>query len=296
MKNLMNIAVVNFVTAWGDKEQNLARIVGYAEAAGKRGADFVVFPETALSGYDTDHDHPRTEMMHTRLAESIPGPATDVVAAVAKQYGMYVVFGMPERADGTVYNSAAIIEPSGKTYAYRKIHLPFDESSWAAPGDTPVLIPTPWGPVGITICYDTYCFPELIRYYRAMGARLTPNVTACPDVPCTEGAARLGIPAYAFINYIFIASANLCGPEKCSNFIGGSSVVGPDKSGGDVHTYVGTSFNEPGRDVPGMKFGTIDLSLADQYAQIPIFRRDEHGHRDFRSDLYAKLYTETERH
>ena len=178
MKDLMNIAVINFVTLWGDKEQNLSRITGYCEAAGKRGADFIVFPETALSGYDTDHDHPRAEMMHTRLAETIPGPSTEAVAEIAKKYGLYVVFGMPERANGTVYNSAAIIEPNGKTYAYRKIHLPFDESSWAEPGDAPVLIPTPWGPVGVTICYDTYCFPELIRYYRAMGARLTLNVTA----------------------------------------------------------------------------------------------------------------------
>lgn len=294
MKDLMNIAVINFVTLWGDKEQNLSRITGYCEAAGKRGADFIVFPETALSGYDTDYDHPRAEMMHTRLAETIPGPSTEAVAEIAKKYGLYVVFGMPERANGTVYNSAAIIEPNGKTYAYRKIHLPFDESSWAEPGDAPVLIPTPWGPVGVTICYDTYCFPELIRYYRAMGARLTLNVTACPDVPCTEGAARLGIPAYAYINYIYIASANLCGPEKISNFIGGSSVVGPDKCGGDVHTYVGKSFSEEGRDEPSMKFGTIDLSLADQYTQIPIFRRDANGHRDFRSDLYAKLYASTE--
>ena len=143
MKDLMNIAVINFVTLWGDKEQNLSRITGYCEAAGKRGADFIVFPETALSGYDTDHDHPRAEMMHTRLAETIPGPSTEAVAEIAKKYGLYVVFGMPERANGTVYNSAAIIEPNGKTYAYRKIHLPFDESSWAEPGDAPVLIPTP---------------------------------------------------------------------------------------------------------------------------------------------------------
>lgn len=294
MKDIMNIAVVNFATEWGNKQSNLKRILEYCEAAGKRGADFIVFPETALSGYDTDKDHPQSEMMHTKLAETIPGPSTEKVAEMAERYGMYIVFGMPEKENDAVYNSAAIIEPDGKTYAYRKIHLPFDEAEWAEPGNEPVLIPTPWGPVGITICYDTYCFPELIRYYRSMGASLTLNVTACPDAPCTEGSAVLTIPAYAFVNYIYIASANLCGLDKYNNFIGGSSVVGPDKSGGNVKTYVGRSFSEEGRDEVGMKFGTIDLSLADQYAQIPIFRRDENGRRDFRGNLYAKLYSESE--
>lgn len=70
--------------------------------------------------------------------------------------------------------------------------------------------------------------------------------------------------------------------------------MGPDKSGGNVKTYVGRSFSEEERDEVGMKFGTIDLSLDDKYAQIPIFRRDENGRRDFRGSLYAKLYSKSE--
>ena len=58
MKDIMNIAVVNFATEWGNKQSNLKRILEYCEAAGKRGADFIVFPETALISYDTDKDHP----------------------------------------------------------------------------------------------------------------------------------------------------------------------------------------------------------------------------------------------
>ncbi len=43
MKNVMNLAVVNFTCDWGDKEKNLERILGYCEEAGKRGMDLVVF-------------------------------------------------------------------------------------------------------------------------------------------------------------------------------------------------------------------------------------------------------------
>lgn len=294
MKDIMNIAVVNFRADWGNKADNLDRIIGYCEAAGKRGADLIVFPETALTGYENDTGKPKSEKMHTLLAETIPGPSTRAVAESAKKYNMYVVFGMPEKADensAIVYNSAAIIYPNGKTESYRKLHLPFDEAEWAVRGDKPVLIATPWGPVGITICYDTYCFPELIRYYRAMGARLSLNVTACPDAPCTAGAAKLTIPAYAYINYIYIASANLCGTERNSYFIGGSSVVGPDKSGGGAHTYVGRTFGEEGSAEPGLIMGTIDLTLADLYTQIPIFRNNPViDDMDWRSELYADMY------
>ena len=110
MKDLMNIAVINFVTLWGDKEQNLSRITGYCEAAGKRGADFIVFPETALSGYDTDHDHPRAEMMHTRLAETIPGPSTEAVAEIAKKYGIGTYCQLPIDPDLATAVDAGEIE------------------------------------------------------------------------------------------------------------------------------------------------------------------------------------------
>lgn len=290
MKDVLNIAVVNFTCVWGDKDANLSRIKDYVVAAGRRGMNMIVFPETALTGYDNDLEHVGMDKMHCRLAETIPGPSTDAVAALARQYDMYVVFGMPELSDGKVYNSAAIIEPSGKTYSYRKLHLPFDEKEWAVRGDDPVLIDTPFGPVGVTICYDTYCFPELIRYYRAKGARLCLNVTACPDAPCTAGAARLTIPAYAYINYVYIASANLCGYDKRSRFIGGSSVVGPEYTKGGAISYIGKTFGEEASDTPGMFCGSIDLSLADQYTDIPIFRKDETGACDWRGDLYASIY------
>lgn len=260
----------------------------YCQEAAEHGVEFIVFPETALTGYSSEPDVPYEKKMHVTKAEPIPGPATERLSRLARKLHMYIVFGMPERDGDKVYNSAAILHPDGQTECYRKIHLPFDEAGWAERGDTPKLIDTEWGPVGITICYDTYCFPELIRYYRAKGARLTLNVTACPDAPCTFGSAKLALPAYAMINYIFIASSNITGPEPGNHFPGGSGVIGPVI--GSAKAYVGHTFSDPDCGEPGLYWGEINLADTDSQAQIPIFRKNAAGETDFRPDLYADWY------
>ncbi|MCR5260306.1 MAG: carbon-nitrogen hydrolase family protein [Candidatus Gastranaerophilales bacterium] len=288
MENKIKIAVVNFKTVWGNKEKNLKSICEYCQKAGEQKTNLIVFPETALTGYDNDKEHQKSEKMHLKLAETIPGKSTEIVSEYAKKYGMYVVFGMAEKSDDKIYNSAAIIYPDGKCTSYRKLHLPFDEKEWAETGEKPELIDSEFGKIGITICYDTYCFPELIRYYRAKGARLILNVTACPDVPCTMGAAKLTLPAYAYTNYVFIASANLCGKEIRSNFTGGSCIIGPDKSKGGYFVYAGKMFGDKDSEKDDLIIGEIDLSLADKYTDIPIFSGD------WNPVLYKKLYSEFE--
>ncbi|MBU5628050.1 carbon-nitrogen hydrolase family protein [Oscillibacter sp. MSJ-2] len=297
-KDIINIAVVNFNALWGNKQQNLSRIIEYTDIAGKNGVEMIVFPETALSGYDDDSAHiDRGEKMHTVLAETIPGPSTDVLTEIAQRYGIYIIFGMPERDLNDakkIYNSAAILYPDGKVDSYRKLHLPFSEGNWAVRGDYPVMIDTQWGPVGVSICYDTYCFPELIRYYRAKGARLCLNVTACPDSECTRVSARTAIPAYAGINYLFIASANLAGRDRTSWFIGGSNVTGPhrtERGWGEAHTYVGKMFDAANSNTPGIFMGAVDLSIADAGTDTPFFAVNPAIHEpDFRPAMYKRMY------
>lgn len=300
MKNVITIATVNFHAVWGEKETNLNTIAEYADQAGKQGADLVVFPETALSGYDDDErTSDRNQKMHVLAAETIPGPATARLAEISKKYHLYIVVGMPERDPedaNTVYNSAAIIYLDGTTDSYRKLHLPFTEGNWCVRGSYPVLINSEWGPIGVSICYDTYCFPELIRYARAKGARLHLNVTACPDADCTMSAAMLSLPAYAMTNYIFIASSNLCGQDRQSYFPGGSSVVGPARTtrgAGKPVVYGGKFFGTEGSEVPGMTCTTVDLSMADANTDIPLFAVNPGiGEPDYRPAMYRKMMDE----
>ena len=129
MKDIMTVAVVNFKVDACNKESNLSRICGYAEAAAKRGADLVLLPELCLYGYDyyVDTNIPQEEKIQT--AEFKDGPSAQAVAEIAKKYGIYVVYGMAEKKedkpDATLYNSPIAIGPDGVIDSYQKMH-PFE--------------------------------------------------------------------------------------------------------------------------------------------------------------------------
>lgn len=63
MQDIMKIAVVNFESVWGDVQKNLERMKGYIVSAARRGADMIVFPELALTGYEVDAAHEGEDQM-----------------------------------------------------------------------------------------------------------------------------------------------------------------------------------------------------------------------------------------
>lgn len=284
MKDLIRIAVVNFHSIWGDIDKNLENIKKYCIKSGEKRVNLILFPETSLCGYDNDKNKPYKEKMHYKTAQTTSDKAVSELIEIAKSYNMFIVFGMNER-DTTdfekIYNSAIVITPNGEVDSYRKIHLPFDEKEWAIAGSEPMLINSEWGSFGVSICYDTYCFPELMRYYRSKGARLILNLTACPDIPPTMNAATLSLKAYACINYSIIASSNLCGKDNTSMFKGGSCIIGPDKVTG-WKIYAGKYFGEENSDIEGLYIADINLSDADNNTDIPIFSGD------WKKDLYKQ--------
>lgn len=300
-EDIINVAVVNFRQIWGNKESNLARIKGYIRSAAKAGADMVVFPEMALNGYDNEENVEKSRKMQIREAELVPGPSSLAVAEITGQYGVYAVFGMAERDpedSGTVYNAAVACGPDGVIGAYRKIHPALAEQRWCTRGDEPFTFDTPWGPVGVGICYDSYNFHELMRYYAAIGCRLYLNPTAIGPFAMQDwrdyylAGLKQGVNACE----IFTASSNLTGnsfvDEEAggsldnmvatgSGFGGGSMILGPglyDK----IHIYAGnvdakeeTYFMAP-----------LDLTLAARrnFKVDPV-----KGCPDYRPDIYKKL-------
>jgi predicted amidohydrolase len=273
MKDIITFATINFHTAWAKKEENLDRIKGYITAAAKRGADFIVFPEMALTGYDDEPEKDKKDKMQMREAELISGPSSEEVGEVTKKYGVYAVFGMPELDPmdaNTVYNSVAICGPEGVIGSYRKMHLPFPEMHWATKGDKPCVIPTEWGPIGLSICYDTYQFPELMRYEAAKGCRVHINCTA---IARCHGSAqgKATLEASCIANEIYIVSSNIVGVDKYNDFWGGSSIIGPSCSNiMDLHYYAGYPLaSDKGRE-GDMFIATIDLT----YAKRSIFKNN----------------------
>src|SRR5437879_3246449 len=103
----------------GNKEQNLRQISEQAAKARKKNVDLLIFPELHLTGYTM-----RDEVSH--LAESIPGPSTRKVERVAKEYGVHIIFGMPEESEvkGVIHNTAVLVGPKGLIVSYGKTELP----------------------------------------------------------------------------------------------------------------------------------------------------------------------------
>ena len=293
--HIITVAVVNFKVKTGNKEVNVSRILDYSKSAAKRGADLILFPEMCVAGYDfyVDENVPRSEKED--MTETIDGPTCTRIAEAAKENGIYIIAGMAEKdADtGALYNSAYAAGPEGHIGAYRKIHPWDNENSWCKKGDEPFMFDTKWGPISVGICYDTYQFPELLRYYTDKGSRLYLNPTALVE-EITLSGSRDGFLNYytrtieygAMSNAIFMANANLTGKDKFNYFGGGSCIIGPKivpTSDMEVHYYAGNKDNVQAE----LLMATIDLSLASRY----LFRENKYtGVPDYRPDVYRKFY------
>jgi len=289
--DVLTVACVNFRTDWGNKEANLNRIKGYIEAAAKRGADIILFPETALTGYDIDEE----VKMHKENAETIPGPSTNEIAQLTRKYGVYVIVGMAEKDKDNpeiIYNSVAIVGPEGVIDSYAKIHPAFGENKWCKKGKRPVLFETPWGPVGVGICYDTTMFPELPRYYAACGARLYLHATAISFSTETQEYYLNQLKARSIENIMFVASANLVGKEVNNTFFGTSIIVGPGQASHVNRIYAGPA----SEDTEELIIATIDLGEVDRMREsYPLFRENpDSGSPDWRLKMYKKFLEKIE--
>lgn len=224
-------AVVNMSAVWGDKQANIDAMEKYIIEAGEQGVDILVFPETILTGYEwksTTNDPYYQQSgvaMQIALAETIPGPTTNYLSNYAKQYGMYIIFGMTEKEDEPiydktdsskqkVYNSAAILYPDGKIESYQKIHRAGYESKWSVCGDTPYMFETEWGKIGVDVCRDGHYYPEIARYYAAMGCTILIHPTATTGNPWYR-ETRIG--SYTDRDGLAAITCNILGPDGTYN-------------------------------------------------------------------------------
>lgn len=230
-EQLATVGCVNFATIWGDKRANLAKIIATIERAADLGVDILAFPELALSGYECG---PGRCGMHHEIAETIPGPATDEIAALVRRYGMYVTFGMPERdaADPSVhYISCPFIGPEGLIGTYRKLHIApppiFTEQGCFHGGSALPVFETRFGPIGVQICADFWVMPELSRILMLKGARLILNCSGSFSAPDRPYYLRQMTGARATENLVFTGTANLTGTERTRSYYGHSTIAGP---------------------------------------------------------------------
>ena len=228
------------------------------------------------------------------IAEAADGEYALKLAGLAKDNEMYIVFGTaePVEDDGEhAYNSAFVCTPEGDVEVYRKI-APV-EGPWCLAGEVPLIVETPWGAMGLSICKDTYAYPELARYYMAKGCVYLVNPTARTGT--ADGWAELyenSLENLADQDKMIVISADLCGadlaaPDEQADWdpYTGASVVTAPLSNGEEGSYVrtwGSYVSDP--EAIGLVTAEIDYSdlwLGQGSAII-----------GFRPDLYEALYSE----
>ena len=116
----MKVAAVQMDVRILDKDRNVKKVLEYLREAARDGAKLVVFPECALTGYcftSLEEAWP--------VAETVPGPSSMTLAAIAKELDATAVVGLLEREGDRLYNAAVVVGPRGVLGTYRKVHLPF---------------------------------------------------------------------------------------------------------------------------------------------------------------------------
>jgi predicted amidohydrolase len=191
-----------------------------AAAAADRGAGLVIFPEMFLTGYNIGD-------AVFRLAEPADGPSAAAAVQIARETGVALLYGYPEKVDGRLFNSACLINSAGEPVAhYRKTHLyGSEEKRLFEPGDSLVAAELGGLTVGILICYDVE-FPEAVRLLALSGAGLIAVPTAL--IQPFDVVARTMVPARALENQVYVAYAGMCGSEGNMGYCGLSCIVGPD--------------------------------------------------------------------
>ena len=214
----------------GDVESMIEKQIAYARQAANDGAQVLCFQEIFSAPYFCAVQ----DSEYFSYAESMPGPTTEKMTALAKETGMVLVVPMFEKVDeGTYFNTAAVIDADGTMLGkYRKNHIPqvkgFWEKYYFRPGNLgyPVF-DTAIGKVGVYICYDRH-FPEGWRELALNGAKIVFNPSAT-----TRGHSdylwQVEQPAAAVANQYFVGAINRVGTDtnEGTQFYGSSYFVDP---------------------------------------------------------------------
>ncbi|AUJ69979.1 carbon-nitrogen hydrolase [Pseudoalteromonas sp. NC201] len=227
-----------------DLVNNFAKTCDGIRKAVSQGAKLIVLQELHRSLYFCQTED--TALFD--LAETIPGPSTDSLGALAKELNVVIVASLFEkRATGLYHNTAVVLESDGTIAGkYRKMHIPDDpgfyEKFYFTPGDmgfTPIQ--TSVGKLGVLVCWDQW-FPEGARLMAMAGAEFLIYPTAIGWDPRDDKAEQIrqrdawiiAQRAHAVSNGVPVISVNRVGHESDPSgqsegiqFWGNSFVTGP---------------------------------------------------------------------
>ncbi len=219
MRDKVKIAAVQMEPRIMQNRQNLDNILLKAKTAALGGADLIVFPECALTGYVFASRKEALPCM-----ETIPGPSTDELAACCRELNVHIIVGLIEVNDDKCFNAAVLIGPKGLVGRYRKNHLPFlGVDRFLDRGGEPFAVyETPIGNIGVHICYDCN-FPESARVMTLLGADILALPTNWP-----EGRGKVAtyvVVARAYENKVHLVAVDRVGKDRGTKVIGQSKII-----------------------------------------------------------------------
>jgi len=259
----IKVTIIQMDISPGDKNRNIEHALEMIE--GERGSHIFVLPEFFTTGFCP------TELR--RVAESIPGPTTNLLAEASQRTNSYILGCIVESGeDGKLRNTTVIVGPDGRLVGrYSKIHLftPIGEHNFLTPGRNLGLFETERGRFGVMVCYDLR-FPELSRALTLKGVEAIFVPAAWPKPRQHQWKTLL--QSRAIENQLFVIGANRVGVEGDLQYFGGSAIINP----------LGEVLEEAG-DTEGVISAELDLS------SIRAVREEIPCLRDRRPDLYPQL-------
>lgn len=225
------VACCQLAPALGELAANRELTAAAVAEAAAGGASVVVLPELVSSGYVFQS---RAEAR--ACAEPPDGATVGLWARLAADYEIVIVGGFCELAGTELFNSAALVDPSGLRGIYRKAHLWDAERLWFSAGSAPPeVIPTQFGQLAMLICYDLE-FPEWVRLPALDGTQLlcAPVNWPAGPVPCPAGERPpdlVRVQADASVNRMFIAVCDRAGQERGVDWLSYSVIT-------DVNGYL----------------------------------------------------------
>ena len=275
-------------------EANFATALDRAREAARLGANVVCLPELFRAQYFCQ----REELALFDLAEPIPGPSTETLAAVARELGIAIIASLFERrAPGLYHNTAVTIDGDGRLASvYRKMHIPDDplyyEKYYFAPGDLGFkAVDTRFGRLGTLVCWDQW-YPEGARLTALQGAEVLFYPTAIGWHPAEKaefGEAQYSAwqtiqRSHAIANGVYVAAVNRVGLEHGD--IDGNRAPGPGLEfwgGSFVADPFGRVIAQAGHDAEEILLAEIDPALIEETRRNWPFLRDR------RVDAYAGI-------
>lgn len=209
------VAACQFEPTVGDVDANLGT-VEHTLGSLPSSVAVAVFPELSVTGYDLDVAADR--------AAPIPGALTDRLVPVAADHDVTVVAGVPERDDGSLYNSLVVVDGDGVRATYRKQYAWGDEEDCFEAGDGPTTVETSVGTVGLALCYDLN-FPEVGLDYARRGCDVLAVSSAWRA--SYEGDWRLLVRARALDGPYYVVGSNHAGDQRGRDHAGLSLVADP---------------------------------------------------------------------